>query len=123
MGGKAHHNMLGLIHCPEKTRVNSIKKIIYRICCILLGTLKHLGCEIDGIVDFLKTSYPENESVLVGCRASPGTPYECCEYDVIVLNVNGENSSSKSSKSSKSSSSSNSNSTAQNIKKTTIFIR
>jgi hypothetical protein len=69
-----------------------------------LGVLKHLGCEIDGVVDFLKTSYPENESVLVGCRASPGTPYECCEYDVIVLNVNGENSSS---------SSSNSNSTAQ----------
>lgn len=29
--------------------------------------------------------------MLVGCRAGPGTPYECCEYDVIVLNVNGEN--------------------------------
>jgi hypothetical protein len=53
-----------------------------------------LGCEIDGIVDFLRTSYPENECVLVGCRAGAGTPYECCEYDVIVLNVNGENSSS-----------------------------
>jgi hypothetical protein len=55
-----------------------------------IGVLKHLGCEIDCIADFLKTSYPENESILVGCRAGPGIPYECCEYDVIVLNAKGE---------------------------------
>ena len=55
-----------------------------------IDVLKHLGCEIDCIVDFLKTSYPENESILVGCRAGPGIPYECCEYDIIVLNANGE---------------------------------
>ena len=55
-----------------------------------IGVLKHLGCEIDSIVDFLKTSYPENERILVGCRAGPGIPYDCCEYDIIVLNANGE---------------------------------
>ena len=49
-----------------------------------------MGSEIDCIVDFLKTSYPENESVLVGCRAGPGIPYDCCEYDIIILNANGE---------------------------------
>jgi hypothetical protein len=55
-----------------------------------IGVLKHLGREIDCIVDFLKTSYPENESILVGCRACPGVPYECCEYDIIVLDANGQ---------------------------------
>ena len=54
----------------------------------LIGVLNHLACEIDCIVDFLKTSYPENESILVGCRAGPGIPYDCCEYDIIVLNAN-----------------------------------
>jgi hypothetical protein len=65
-------------------------KIIYRFYCILLGILNHLGCEIDGIVEFLKICHPENECILVGCRADPGISYECCEYDVIVLNGNGE---------------------------------
>jgi hypothetical protein len=66
---------------------NNIYNLLYPI-----GVLKHLGCEIDCIVDFLKTTYPENESILVGCRAASGNPYECCEYDIIVLNANGESS-------------------------------
>ena len=81
--------MLCLIGCLERWDKQH-GKVIYRFCCILLGILNHLGCEIDGIIDFLKTYYPENECILVGCRADPGISYECCEYDVIVLNGNGE---------------------------------
>ena len=41
--------------------------------------------EINDIIEFLKSSYPENESILVGCRAESSISYECCEYDIIVL--------------------------------------
>jgi hypothetical protein len=44
-----------------------------------------LSTEIKDIIDFLKTSYPENEIILVGCRAETSISYECCEYDIIVL--------------------------------------
>ncbi len=44
-----------------------------------------MSTEINDIIDFLKSSYPENESILVGCRAEPSVSYECCEYDIIVL--------------------------------------
>ncbi|MDQ6723485.1 MAG: hypothetical protein M3Z01_04385 [Thermoproteota archaeon] len=40
---------------------------------------------IDEITDFLKVSYPEYESILVGCRTGAYKSYECCEYDIIVL--------------------------------------
>ena len=62
--------MICLIGCLERWDEQH-GKIIYRFYCILSGILNHLGCEIDGIVDFLKTSYPENECILVGCRAGP----------------------------------------------------
>lgn len=44
-----------------------------------------MSTEINDIIDFLKISYPENESILVGCRAETSISYECCEYDIIVL--------------------------------------
>ena len=44
-----------------------------------------MDSEIDDINDFLKTSYPDNESILVGCRVGTYYSYECCEYDIIVL--------------------------------------
>jgi hypothetical protein len=44
-----------------------------------------LSTEIKDIIDFLKISYPENESIIVGCRAETSISYECCEYDIIVL--------------------------------------
>ncbi|MER5174169.1 MAG: hypothetical protein ABJB76_02490 [Candidatus Nitrosocosmicus sp.] len=44
-----------------------------------------MDSEIDDINDFLKTSYPDNESILVGCRVGTCNSYECCEYDIIVL--------------------------------------
>lgn len=55
-----------------------------------------MDSEIDDINDFLKTSYPDNESILVGCRVGTYYSYECCEYDIIVLeskkNENNNNS-------------------------------
>jgi hypothetical protein len=42
----------------------------------------------DDIIDFLKLSYPADESILIGCRAESGNSYECCEYDIIVLASN-----------------------------------
>ena len=42
----------------------------------------------DDIIDFLKLSYPADESILIGCRAESGNSYECCEYDIIVLESN-----------------------------------
>ncbi|HYO06431.1 MAG TPA: hypothetical protein VER14_05575 [Phototrophicaceae bacterium] len=44
-----------------------------------------MSTEIKDIIDFLKISYPENESIIVGCRADTSISYECCEYDIIVL--------------------------------------
>jgi hypothetical protein len=42
----------------------------------------------DDIIDFLKLSYHADESILIGCRAESGNSYECCEYDIIVLESN-----------------------------------
>jgi hypothetical protein len=42
----------------------------------------------DDIIDFLKLSYPADESILIGCRAEFCNSYECCEYNIIVLESN-----------------------------------
>ena len=44
-----------------------------------------MSTENKDIIDFLKISYPENESIIVGCRAETSISYDCCEYDIIVL--------------------------------------
>jgi len=44
------------------------------------------------IINFLKTLYPENESILVGCRSESCNSYECCEYDIIVLGLKNKES-------------------------------
>lgn len=74
------------------------KMEIYRILSLLMGIFKRLSTEINDIVDFLKRYYPENESILVGCRAEPSISYECCEYDIIVLHKELEKSNIKKSK-------------------------
>jgi hypothetical protein len=43
------------------------------------------------IVDFLKISYPKNEIILIGCRIGKYLSYECCEYNVIVLDASRRN--------------------------------
>lgn len=63
-----------------------------------MGIFKRLSTEINDITDFLKSSYPENESILVGCRAEQSISYPCCEYDIIVLQKEIEKSNVKKSK-------------------------
>jgi hypothetical protein len=46
---------------------------------------------VDDIINYLKISYPENESILIGCRIGSCNYYECCEYDIIVLDSKNEN--------------------------------
>ena len=57
-----------------------------------------MSTKINDVIDFLKISYPENESILVGCRAESSISYECCEYDIIVLQKGMEKSNIKKSK-------------------------
>ena len=41
---------------------------------------------LDDIIDFLKVSYPTAECILIGCWAQADfESYDCCEYDIIVL--------------------------------------
>ncbi len=63
-----------------------------------IGIFKRLNTEINDIIEFLKISYPENESILVGCRAGTSISYECCEYDIIVLQKEMEKSNIKKSR-------------------------
>jgi hypothetical protein len=47
---------------------------------------------LDDINDFLKSSYPHAEGILIGCQATVEfTSYDCCEYDIIVLESDNEN--------------------------------
>jgi len=47
---------------------------------------------INDIIDFLKLSYPRAECILIGCWAEVDVEsYDCCEYDIIVLESNKEN--------------------------------
>jgi hypothetical protein len=42
------------------------------------------------IMDFLNLSHHENDSVLIGCRANSLDSYDCCEYDILVLQRDSE---------------------------------
>ena len=55
-----------------------MKGIIYRILSLLMGIFQRLKSEINDTVDFLKISYPDNECVLVRCRAETSDSYDCC---------------------------------------------
>lgn len=46
---------------------------------------------MDDIINFIKVSHSENESILVGCRTRSCNCYECCEYDIIVLDSKNQN--------------------------------
>ncbi len=39
--------------------------------------------------------YPENESILIGCRSESCSSYECCEYDIIVLGLKSKENNNK----------------------------
>jgi hypothetical protein len=71
------------------------EKIIYPYLSLLVGIFKRLNTEIEDVIDFLEISYPENESILVGCRAEFSSSYECCEYDIIVLRKEQEKNNTK----------------------------
>ncbi len=75
-----------------------MKGIIYRISSLIMGIFHRLKSDIKDIVDFLKISYPDNESILVGCRAETSDSYDCCEYDIIVLQKERGNNSIKKTK-------------------------
>jgi len=46
----------------------------------------------DDIIDFLKVSYPGSEGILIGCWAAVDfDSYDCCEYDILVLESDNEN--------------------------------
>ena len=45
---------------------------------------------LDDIINYLNIYYPENESILIGCRTGSCKCYECCEYDIIVLDSKNE---------------------------------
>jgi hypothetical protein len=53
-----------------------------------------LDIDNEDIIYFLNISYPEIESILVGCRSESCNSYECCEYDIIVLGLKNRESNS-----------------------------
>jgi hypothetical protein len=44
-----------------------------------------VALENNDITDFLNLSYKDDEIVLIGCRANSQDSYDCCEYDILVL--------------------------------------